>query len=67
MNILFCDCRQLFVVKLTGFSSSSTACHGSLYDSEIDIWSFGCLMLDIFVGKCGQSLNNVWLILCASG
>ena len=62
MNMLFCKCcQQTFAVKLTGLSHSSTVRHGSLCDTKIDTWSFGRLVLEIFV--CEQPLK-VRLILC---
>lgn len=56
-DILFCTCHQQQkpVVKLGDFSSSSdTTGYEQLYitaDSAVDIWSFGCLLLAIFIGN----------------
>ena len=52
-NVLDCTCcRQNFVVKLTGLSSSiKFNAYDSLYGTKVDILSFGHLMLDTFVGR----------------
>ena len=55
-DLLFCTCyrQQKPVVKLGDFSSSSdVAGYEQLCITAIDIRSFGCLLLAIFLGKHG--------------
>ena len=57
-DLLYCTCcQQNFAVKLAGFSLSA-ATYDSLYTTTIDIWSFGCLLLDGFIGKCRTTESN---------
>jgi len=58
INALHCTCcQQDFPVKLAGMSSSVTG-YDRLYNSTVDIWSFGYLLLTIFMGKCGISTEG---------
>ena len=55
-DFLLCTCHQeqKAFVKLAGSSSSSDATdYSSLYITALDIWSFGCLLLNTFLGKYG--------------
>ena len=63
-DLLYCTCcNQNFAVKLAGFSSSANN-YNSLYTSEIDIWSFGCFLLDGFTGKCRTTEEAIKVCVC---
>ena len=60
-DILFCTCHQQQkpVVKLGDFSSSSDVTgYEQMRITAVDIWSFGCLLLDIFTGEHGPLVTQ---------